>query len=449
MPRYVALAALGTALAAASLFAVGRGGLPSLRPAAPVAAPQPEPAPFIKWNPGHYAMASADLPLKKIERYWSRHPFCTDPRGAKYIEGVRLKFHWRALEPKKGQYDWRIIDEYLRVMTQSCGDRPRRVMLAVDHQANNRDANKESKRMCAPEYIWKMDGVWHFTRRTGKERCLARIWRPGVAEHYKNLAVAMARRYNDHPLVEYFSTKGEGSLGLPEERGDFERARYTQALLDVAAAMRAHAPNTAFTFGSNHFGRDKENFMPFVTAANSLPGFGWRWPDTFHTPDKPFPATATHEYYKSFSGVHGPLAGEHQLPKRRGRKTSGYDNAWLHCCDPASEQRGVHPQTGKVVDVTWAATHPVWPRRDYDDKFNVENLLTVLAERDGGVYSRACPQAWTRHGVTCLTGGLPDATTPIASAPEVRSKRERKRARKERVQRGEQQGQQRRDQQRL
>ncbi|MEM7220615.1 MAG: hypothetical protein AAF515_19795 [Pseudomonadota bacterium] len=399
----------------------------------PAPEPDPQPAPGgvqIKWNPGLYWGEQTRFtpnPTRESvhNRLWKKAQIGGEPRvtylkepWVRHVKGVRLKFHWGEIEKTPNVFDWGVIDGYLEALEPS----GQRLIVGVDHQANNRHAGfkngagREPNLCVPPDLRVHGKGMWWWVRGTGKKRCLARIWDDGsrsgtdVRARYRRLCVALGERYGTHPRVEALFCKGENSLGNPTDP-TFDKDEHDRVLRAIELDVRRVAGNTMVLMPANGLGADDDVIMRRARIqferADNIPGFGFRKPDTFTIDSRGFPETG---FDRVFMGLakHGqyPAAWEWQ------RAGQTFNNVAEHWRGAFGARRYKHllprpenalPAPTSRPNYAHGATHPVYipgdkPYSSLDawlDAFNRYGWTPAYAE---------CPSAWVNAGASCVTG---------------------------------------------
>lgn len=372
----------------------------------------PEPPPIasgnsdntINWNPGlYFGFKIAQITAKGVEgapNVLRNNAMCRP--GGEQVQGIRLKFLWRELEPNGGGvYDFSLIDTVLDFFRNNgCGDRPRRLMLTLDFMANKKLADQL---YCVPPDLEREAVSW--ANNGGTTRCAAPIWLPNSdsAKRYRQLVLAIANRYKDEPLLEYLSAKGEGALGINKRDPSFVFEQAFSYLMDIGKEVRAIAPKVAYAYGTNNFQVGKDEWLEsrVVPIMEETGGMGVRWPDTFHHDKRSAPFTAHHKYYPNMTRKF-MMAGELQIP---GNRFDTYEDAWQSCCNPTGYNTGAANNSkfspassnhthgaSHVVVITTFSSYPE------------EDALAVWKEHNYETYFNSCPTSWTNQGLRCVTG---------------------------------------------
>jgi hypothetical protein len=73
--------------------------------------PRPIPAAAIKWHPGHY------MSIRNSHRYDDQDfGYIRELANEPTVMGILRDWKWRDVEPKKGEYDFSEIDDYLKAV---------------------------------------------------------------------------------------------------------------------------------------------------------------------------------------------------------------------------------------------------------------------------------------------------------------------------------------------
>ncbi|MEM7219549.1 MAG: beta-galactosidase [Pseudomonadota bacterium] len=381
----------------------------------------------FKWNPGLYWGEKTDfihLPTYDdvVERLWqggnigatAKATYLQEP-WVQHVKGVRLKFHWAELEPEPNKFHWDVIDGYLDALAPT----GQRVIVGVDHQANNNHAGTLSgakENMCVPPDL-RVQGehMWWWTRKTGKNRCLARLWDPtSVArERYRTMCTALAERYGSHPRVEALFCKGENALGTPTDP-TFVKEDHDAALRSIEAEVHSIGQGTMVLMPANGLGVKTEDIVrraqTMFSIADDKPGFGFRKPDSYTRSTKAFPSTGFDRMYIGMN-KHGQYPGvwDWQRPgdtytdtEEHWRGAFGMDR-YTH---PQADVSSLLPVAPNNPNFSHGATHPVFIPNTTKDFATEDAWLAVFQANGWRPAYTDCPAAWVAAGASCVTGGL-------------------------------------------
>lgn len=219
------------AVAATAQASTGR------RPAAPHAICVGDPAncvsaeasaPRIKWHPGHYLISDTigRLPESHV-RALAAEPLLT---------GVRQRYWWATLEPRRGQYDFSVIEADLARLRR-IGKR-----LVITVADRSWDGAAATGRL--PDYLAQdaaYGGGW-FVKPNGMG-VIARVWDPTVMDRILALYAALGARFDAEPDVEGV-VLGETSPGFNASPSGYSRGTLAAQLKRQVSAVRAAWPTS-------------------------------------------------------------------------------------------------------------------------------------------------------------------------------------------------------------
>jgi len=177
--------------------------------------------PGIKWNPGHYLLLYLNHSKDQLN----------DVRNEQHVQGVQIRYEWRNLEPRRGEYDFSEIEADLRTLASM--PTPKRLVIQIlDRQFHTTDRYK-----AAPRYI--VDTPSLGVSRT-KNGYVANIWRPAVMDRKIALYRALAARFDHEPYFEAISNSesapGFGTTTPPSHYSRQAMAAQTKRLMTEAQA---------------------------------------------------------------------------------------------------------------------------------------------------------------------------------------------------------------------
>ncbi len=224
----------------------------------------------VKWNPGHYvALSRRDV--------GSLHTALREIRDVPQAKGLLLRYSWRQLEPRKGQYNFATIDRDV-ALARSYG---KRVFIMIETKVF-----KPGLR-AAPDYMYTREyGGGAYKTRISAKPTLGTSHRYGenialfndkVRDRLIALTSAMGRRFNLNNAVEglTFNETAMGQAVHPLSRAQSDE--FFRNLAQVNTATRRAFPNTVVM----QFINFPASYMPGLVRnmLNSSVALGG--PDTF------------------------------------------------------------------------------------------------------------------------------------------------------------------------
>ena len=138
-----------------------------------------------------------------------------------YIDGISVRVHWKDLEPKEGAYDWRYIDEVLRIAKEHNGTVTLRVLGGFWAPAWIYEKGIESFEIdISSRRSWLSE---EFKAKYGDRIRLPKVWQKPYVELWARLVRALGKRYSRNPHVTLIHMAGptffssEPTLALSEE----------------------------------------------------------------------------------------------------------------------------------------------------------------------------------------------------------------------------------------
>lgn len=224
----------------------------------------------VKWNPGHYvALSRRDVA--------SLHAALREIRDVPQVKGLLLRYSWRQLEPRKGQYDFATIDRDV-ALARSYG---KRVFIMIETKAF------KSGLRAAPSYMYTREyGGGAYKIRISAKPTLGTSHRYGenialyndqVRDRLIALTSAMGQRFNLNNAVEgvTFNETAMGQAVNPLSKAQSDD--FFRNLAQVNTATRRAFPNTVVM----QFINFPSSYMPGLVRnmINSSVALGG--PDTF------------------------------------------------------------------------------------------------------------------------------------------------------------------------
>ena len=189
----------------------------------------------MKWNPGHYML----MPLGDSQA--ARLKYFDQIAKERVIKGAQVQYFWGDLEPKKGTYDFSVIETDLArlrahgkqlvivVMTRTFGSGTKAIV---------------------PEYVLTEPQYGGGVVKTRKGQS-ARIWDAAVMDRALALYQALGRRFDEDPYVEGITSE-ETAIGFGSERPpDFSTAAVATQLKRWVVDVRSAWPHSNVFLYSN------------------------------------------------------------------------------------------------------------------------------------------------------------------------------------------------------
>jgi hypothetical protein len=179
------------------------------------------------------------------------------------IQGVLIRRTWGELEPTRGNYDFRAIDQTLRAIAASRSPQCQ-IWLMVEFKSFR---NSPVKNPCPP-YLQTR----YSARNTSEKASTCFMWDASVGDRYVALMRAIAARYDGHPRFEGFVIQ-ESALGFngkySQDVGDggtYTAARWRDALVRyVSACGNAFTQSRCMAF--LNFIRGGQDYLSDVSKA--------------------------------------------------------------------------------------------------------------------------------------------------------------------------------------
>ncbi|MBM4019760.1 MAG: hypothetical protein FJ288_15805 [Planctomycetes bacterium] len=233
---------IGSCLAAADRAAAAE---PSV-PAAP------------KWNPGHYMLVWGG--------YTHRHFDCL---AGSALQGAQVRYEWRDLEPRKGEYDFSKIESDLAYL-EKLGKR-------LFMQLMDRRFHSSGRPL--PDYLYDDPayggGAEPFQ---GKGGSVARVWDPAVRERMTALLRALGRRFDREPHFEGFAFE-ESAIAVDRQKArGFTPRAYLDGLKELMRAAKEAFPHTTVIEYANWMASPPGALKELAEHCRQV-GAGWGGPD--------------------------------------------------------------------------------------------------------------------------------------------------------------------------
>lgn len=179
-----------------------------------------------KWNPGHYLQAyPLDNPPSAIHK-----DIADDPR-LQAARGVRVPISWKAIEPTRGNYNWKLIDEYLAAIG------PDKQMFLHWWSSDIWRRNCDSLTRI-PTYMLP-DCVRMYSGNGVHGNASVKWWEPGPRAEMIRVLKEIGKHYDNNPQFEGIMFD-ETTFGNPPEgtisNADFQKAKL-QAYKEIHTAI--------------------------------------------------------------------------------------------------------------------------------------------------------------------------------------------------------------------
>jgi Beta-galactosidase len=147
-----------------------------------------------------------------------------------YIAGAHLGYYWSQLEPQKGQYNWKVIDQQMAPWVSQ----GKKVILRVSAAGWTRWAPPYSQNG-TPQWVYDL-GVASVTEIDGS--VLPQYWNPLFLKNFADFVHAFALRYDGNPNVAYIDiglgvggeAKADSHNSNPNQLTLWKQIGYTNAL---------------------------------------------------------------------------------------------------------------------------------------------------------------------------------------------------------------------------
>jgi hypothetical protein len=206
-----------------------------------------DPSAGIKWHPGHYMMLRSrhrnpTVELREIDAIGN------EPA----LQGVLVVWLWSDLEDGKGQYDFSVIDTYLkRLKAQPL---PKRLIIRIEERAFNTTTGTS-----VPAYL-KTDPAYNGGEAKMANGTVARIWEAPVMDRLIALHQALGQKYDEDPNFEGISTE-ETAIGFSTAApapASFSNAALLAQLERLGGAARTAFSRSNVFMTTNYLGSDDQ-----------------------------------------------------------------------------------------------------------------------------------------------------------------------------------------------
>ncbi len=189
----------------------------------------------VKWYPGHYLRKNAE----EKSLYAEDILFLENP----YTQGLILMVKWKNLEKAKNQYDFSVIDKYIKWIEPYGKRIAMRIMDRCFHGCTDADA---------PAYL-RTDSRYHGGVEPMREGSIIRLWDPAVTDRVIALYQALGAKYNGNPTVAAITIgSGESAMAIDREKAaGYSPEAYERELVRKAVEVKKAFPNTIVLTGMN------------------------------------------------------------------------------------------------------------------------------------------------------------------------------------------------------
>jgi len=192
-----------------------------------------------KWNPGHYIVEDV------LDVYNPTHTAELKALGGE-TKGVALWVSWRALEPTRGNYDFRYLKNAVDTL-HAAG-------LHAIIQVQDRSFGGQVLR--APDYLKTEPGGEGgiYAKYSDKARgTVPKLWKPAIMDRWIALMTALSDEFDAHPAVE--GIRGEETdVSFSSDQyaaADFDPEVYFTQLLRLNKELAGIFPHTTVWIGAN------------------------------------------------------------------------------------------------------------------------------------------------------------------------------------------------------
>lgn len=210
----------------------------------------------IKWHPGHYMLTFIDSPQSNLD----------DLRSEPYVLGAQIRYKWVDLEPRKGVYDFSLIESDLRYL-QSMPTPKRLVAQILDIKFNT-----TNPRGIIPDYLLDDPEYNGGVVRTTNGYS-ARLWEKASMDRLIALYQAIGNRFDKEPYFEAIATRETapsfGEVGPPSGYQQSEMAAQLKRL--ITGARKAFPSTNVFVY-TNYLVGELEGIIKH--AHDNLAGAG-------------------------------------------------------------------------------------------------------------------------------------------------------------------------------
>lgn len=178
--------------------------------------------------------------------------------------GALVDLPWGALEPRRGEYDFTILIEYLRWAEKN----NRRIIGMI--------FDRDFKSGCGKSQVvpgW-VDCV-PFNAKLANRGCIAKIWDPAVNNRRIALIQAIAAQFDGHPNLEALVLP-ETALGgiTPATQPGYTREKYRDEIIRLIHAVAPALQKTLLFQSMNWLGPDDGSYLDMIAQAFVETGVG-------------------------------------------------------------------------------------------------------------------------------------------------------------------------------
>lgn len=234
----------------------------------------PVPGDLVKWNPGHYMMATVGNSAPSALATRKSHYDLIANSTA--IKGVVTWAFWGNLEPTNDSFSWTTIQDeldYVKGLTV-----PKRLVIRMLDKRENPDGC--ANRTYYPQ--WLVDAGLCVQTRTGSDPIYTyKWWDDTLVTEYIELLQAMAAEFDDDPYFEGIVIQRETAIGQPQNQSiGFSKATYVQHMKEIASAAQAAFDNSTVLLYTNFISSGGTADTQSMLAWQLANGIGEGSPDT-------------------------------------------------------------------------------------------------------------------------------------------------------------------------
>lgn len=245
----------------------------------------------MKFHPGHYVAVVSDFNISDIK-------FLDEPA----IIGVNKRYRWRDLEPSKDTYDFSLIENDLKYLSDH---NKQLVVFLIDRSFVKRGA--------MPDYLSK----YEFETDTGGFIPLR--WNSEVKERLIKLGEEIGKKFDSYPNFEGVALQ-ESALDMTEKetkKYEYSISKYRNALIDIIISFQKSMPRSHVFWYGNFISGDDKKTTNLRKVMDSIVPYGviWGGPDIL-------------PYHKSYNERSYPLFEEYE--DRLTLFSSAQDDSYRH-----------------------------------------------------------------------------------------------------------------------
>lgn len=201
-----------------------------------------------KWHPGHY-QTTVSIGQTGI-------PYLSELADESHVLGIQQRYWWAQLEPRKGVYDFSLIESHLALL------KPMGKRLVI--QVMDRSWSGTSAAGVLPAYLGSepaFKGGWYV--KPNDMGVVAQLWEPAVMDRLIALYAALGARFDREVYVEAImaeETTPAVSPGPPAP-ASYTRATLATQLKRLASAVRRAWPTTNVFLPTNFLAGELEGIV--------------------------------------------------------------------------------------------------------------------------------------------------------------------------------------------